>query len=213
MGNPDITAQPVVSLQGHGVLYHELFCGVASSDWNAADDCIISDARALERLLDAREDINKLRKAGHVFGVNVGFISAACNGASFLHELARTIRSGIIEITEHGEESMTADNVAMLVGFCAKARSMGFRIVLDDVSMGYPLLQHETLRQIRPYAIKSIVTQSDLPLVASIARDNDIALVIENVENEHHEQIARAHGNAAQGYRFGRPTQLNGLTT
>ncbi len=201
-----VKSQVVRLLHSGNELYRELFCGVAGADWHAADDSIISDIKALESLVGIRREIKSMISSGVVYGVNIGFMTAVCAGDLFLTHLSRIMKSGVIEITEHGSENMSSERIAALIGFCAKARQAGYRVVLDDVSPGYPLLGENFLLRVSPYAVKAVIGIKGLASIAAKAARMRMLLIIENIESRQDMVAAAASGaNALQGYWIERP--------
>lgn len=209
LSRPNIKAQEIRLLHSKSCLYRELFCGVAEADWHAADDSIISDIKAMESLVSVRSEIRALTSSGTVFGVNIGFMTAACAGDLFLTQVARSMKSGVIEITEHGIENMSPERMAAALSFCAKARKAGYRIVLDDISSGYPLLEESFFLKAAPYAVKAVIGIERIESLARMAAGREVLMIVENIESKEDMVRAAALGaNAVQGYLIGRPSPI-----
>ena len=204
-----VKSQTIRLLHSKSELYRELFCGVADADWHVADDSIISDIKALESLVGIRSEIRSMIASGVVFGVNIGFMTAVNAGDLFLNNLSRSMKTGVIEITEHGAENMTSERITVLLEFCLKARDAGYRIVLDDVSVGYPLLAEGFFARVAPYAIKAALDVPGIASLAGLARGRNALMVVENIEsNDDRVRAASIGASAIQGYLIGRPEEV-----
>lgn len=207
-----VKTQPVRSALGRLVIYHEVFCGVAEADWHAEDDSIVSDMRAIERLDEHRATVMAIVDRGAMLAVNIGFITAARAGAMFLTRLRKTLRSGIIEITEHGHENMSPEAINKMIAFCNDARAAGYRVVLDDVEVWHPFFNDVLVSKARPYAMKCVFGSQGAGRVVDSARNHGILSIVENIETRDQAVAAVALGaTALQGYLYGRPSPIEKL--
>lgn len=114
----------------------------------------------------------------------------------------------VVEITESADISDDAAATAVM----GRLREMGVRIALDDLGAGFA-----SLRYLRAFPIdivkldRSFMTGLDhdhglLSGLIGLARSLDLDTVVEGIEHERHERIARDLGaEYGQGYRYARP--------
>jgi EAL domain-containing protein (putative c-di-GMP-specific phosphodiesterase class I) len=206
-----VRVQPVFDAKTGGVLYLEVFSGVAHADWHARDEAVFSDLVSLTRILS---DAETLKAIGFPMAFNISFLGAISCGTDFVTKLHHCFRGHAtsIEVTEHGVEHMDATGIDALSAFSLRSRDCGMGVILDDVEDGHPYRDASLWARCDIQMIKCLAAGSAANTMICDAHAMNIAVALENVETPTQVAAARATGaDALQGYALGRPRPLPDL--
>lgn len=206
-----VKVQPVFDAKTGGVLYLEVFTGVACADWHARDEAALSDLVSLTRILS---DAETLKAIGFPMAFNISFLGAISCGTDFVTQLHRCFKghATLIEVTEHGAEHMDAPGIDALVAFSLRSRDSGIGVILDDVEEGHPYRDSTLWTRCGIQMIKCLATGRAANAMIYDAHAMNIAVALENVETPTQVAAARATGaDALQGFALGRPLPLPDL--
>ncbi|MDC3415982.1 EAL domain-containing protein [Aquibacillus salsiterrae] len=177
------------------------------------------DSRSIHKAVSAYQRAGFLKEEQQNLFVNI-FPSTILNPrfSSFLNkiiaEFKLTSQQIILEISE-------AEYIPDLLAFKKQVdaiKAKGFQIALDDIGHGY--FTFESIIELHPNFIKldrylsgglhvSKQKQTVVSNFVSYCHDNEIALVLEGLEDEREVDTAKSLGiNLAQGYYLGKPEQL-----
>jgi EAL domain-containing protein (putative c-di-GMP-specific phosphodiesterase class I) len=170
-------------------------------------------------LREACAELVRLRAAGHRdFTMSVNVSQAQFRHPHFLDMLRRALAdTGApaqfveLEITE----SMAMEEPDLLAQMLAQLKQAGVSIAIDDFGTGFSSLSHLQRLQVDRLKIdRAFVTEitgsargsSIAEMVIQLARNLDLSIIAEGVEDERQAQILRSLGClAAQGYLYSRP--------
>ncbi len=206
-----VRVQPVFDAKTGAVLYLEVFSGVASADWHARDEAVLSDFVSLARILS---DAETLKAIGFPMAFNISFLSAISCGTNFVTKLHHHFRGNaiMIEVTEHGAEHMDARGLDALSAFSLRSRDSGIGIIFDDVEDGHPYRDPSLWTLCGIQMIKCLAVGHAVNTMIYDAHAMNIAVALENVETPTQVAAGRATGaDALQGFALGRPRPLPDL--
>ena len=176
-------------------------------------------AREITRLVVgfAAEELADLLATG-AFRVSVNIAPADLGDEDFFRYLDQCLElvqvspaSMVLELTER---SLADHEVAVTA--IGRLKSRGHRIYVDDFGIGYSNLASLHMLQVDGIKVDRIFTQtigtdtvtaSVLPQILEMARQMDLAVVVEGIETEEQAEYFRKAGGGilGQGWLFGRP--------
>jgi diguanylate cyclase (GGDEF)-like protein len=123
----------------------------------------------------------------------------------------------IVEITE----SVFIANMTQMISMLNKIRELGVRVSLDDFGTGYSSLSYLTQIPLDNLKIDqsflrdvsdSPASEAILKSIISLARNLNLSITVEGVENAGHMELLKVYGcDYLQGYFFSRPVPSDGL--
>jgi EAL domain-containing protein (putative c-di-GMP-specific phosphodiesterase class I) len=223
--------QPITSLQDGSVVGYEALARGPEGSPLASPAAMFAAAQDVDRVkeLDLHcqtqavvQARDVLLKSGHALFVNVepsviadaafGRDPDAVNGLSSLLANVSSACPVVLEIADRFDDNSPAE----LLGVVMWARAQGFRIAIDDFSVGslplLPLLEPDVVK-LAP-SILTAEPDADLGLVLSVVRGQaertGAAVVAQGIETDEDRAVAMSMGAThVQGFGVGLPAELS----
>ncbi len=220
-----ITLQPKVCLKkfdviGHEVLLrwnHPTFGLIPANQWIE-----IAEERNLITPLTLwlTEQVARLlsqRQSNLPVAINV---SPASMTPAFANQIITTLRRYNVLpslITLELTESKKIDNYNVIAGSLSILRREGIRISLDDFGTGYNSMRTLVELEVDEIKIDKTMMQSDHPnttlilnAIASLAKEINLTIVCEGIENNtHFNRALKINAEIGQGFLFGKPEPID----
>jgi EAL domain-containing protein (putative c-di-GMP-specific phosphodiesterase class I)/DNA-binding NarL/FixJ family response regulator len=209
--------QPIVSIQGHGVVGVEALARFDGEPRQSPDvwfmDAVASGLGTEMDLAAARAALAILPQLPEDIDLFVNVVPETLFSSGFEELIAGVPgKRVVLELTEHAP----VHDYGRLAGVVEDLRAEGFRIAVDDVGAGYSSFRH--LLTVHPDVLKIDISlcrsiESDrarqviAASIASLGRELDATVVAEGIETAAELATVRGLGvDSAQGFFLGRPS-------
>lgn len=168
-------------------------------------------------------DLTSMKFSGDVFRVNINFFPQDINSGQILELIQMQLNQQgrlqfVIEITENEQLNSETSHRVM-----QRLLDAGFEIAVDDFGTGYSNLSQlidyhcHTLKIDRSFVSEmedGAIRASLIPHILNIAKQLNVKVVAEGIENEaQHQQLRDLGVQFGQGYFFSRPISAEKLKT